>query len=337
MAKKINEKTLAISPRQSLIKRMNVYFGPETGDETHPYSSQKSVIVREIPDNSVDILRKLGKDGTIRVTFNEDKSVEVYDNGSGIPVEISKTHDGIPASSLYLSLGVLNAGTNYENATSSIGTNGVGGSGAQMLSEYMKVEVYRDKQIYKLDFKEGKHGIFDDKGNFKEAKDLTFLKVETDSRSKEEKKKFPTGTKILFKIDDTLFRSEYNYEIDYLVDVMKGTSFLDDNITFEIIDYQNKQENGEPTKYLFNYGGGLEHIVDLQSSEKLIKIYSINNSSEFSDKTINVSEGKAKVEKIVKKIEVNAAFSYQNNYEYTVDSFVNTLKTRLHGHHVTAF
>ena len=94
MANKVNEKTIAISPRQSLVKRMNVYFGPETGDENHPFSSQKSVLVREIPDNSVDILRKVGKGGTVKVTFFEDKSVEVYDSGSGIPVELSHTHEG---------------------------------------------------------------------------------------------------------------------------------------------------------------------------------------------------------------------------------------------------
>ena len=98
------------------------------------------------------------------------------------------------------------------------------------------------------------------------TKDLTYLKVEKDKRPKEEKKIFPTGTKIRFKIDDKLFRSEYSYEIDYLLDIMKGTSFLDGSIKFDITDYQHKTENGEPTRYFFNYGGGLEHIVDLQAT-----------------------------------------------------------------------
>lgn len=337
MANKVNEKTIAISPRQSLVKRMNVYFGPETGDENHPFSSQKSVLVREIPDNSVDILRKVGKGGTVKVTFFEDKSVEVYDSGSGIPVELSHTHEGTPASSLYLSLGVLNAGTNYENAQDVAGTNGVGGSGAQMLSQYMKVEVYRDKQIYRLDFKEGKPGIFDENDKFKPIKDLTYLKVEKDNRPKEEKKIFPTGTKIRFKIDDKLFRSEYDYEIDYLLDIMKGTSFLDGSIKFDITDYQHKTEDGEPTRYFFNYGGGLEHIVDLQATNKLIPISTITNSAHYIDKSVDVSNGKAVVVKIDKEIKVEATFTYENDYEYKVESFVNTLKTRKNGIHESAF
>ena len=48
MANKVNEKTIAISPRQSLVKRMNVYFGPETGDENHPFfKSEVSISKRD--------------------------------------------------------------------------------------------------------------------------------------------------------------------------------------------------------------------------------------------------------------------------------------------------
>ena len=149
MAKKENKNSIrALTPRQFLIKRINVYFGREIGDESYPYSSQKGVLIREIIDNSVDIIGKFsnGK-GNIRVTFYKDGSVEVYDSGIGIPTEIRQTSDGRPASELYLSMGVLNAGSNYDDVTDSIGTNGVGGSGAQMLSEYMKIEVYKDKKV----------------------------------------------------------------------------------------------------------------------------------------------------------------------------------------------
>lgn len=332
MSKKVNEEILAISPRQSLIKRLNVYFGNELGDDSRPFSSQKSVAVREVTDNAVDILRKIGKKGTIRITFFKDKSIEVYDSGSGIPVTMSKTHDGQKASSLYLALGVLNAGSNYAQATDSIGTNGVGGSGAQMLSEYMKVEVYRDKKRYRLDFKEGEIGLFDDKGKFKQTKDLTFLDISKDDRSSEEKKVFPTGTKIIFKLDDSNFNSIYDYEIDYIIDILDGISYLDKNIIFEIKDEINGRE------FTLNHGGGLDNIVNQSvGKNRLTSNYTLEKSGVFKDKTIDVSDGKAKSKEIEKSINASVTFAYTSKYDYEVTSFVNTLKTRNHGTHVRVF
>ena len=327
----------ALSQRTALIKRLNTYFGPEQGDENYPYSTQKNVLVREIFDNCVDILRKdknkgIIKKGNIRAKFYKDNSIEFFDSGSGIPTEKSQTAEGIPASSLYLALGVLNAGTNYENITDSAGTNGVGGSGAQMLSEYMKVEVYKDNKIYCIDFKDGELGIFDKNNNFVKAKDLTFMEIRKDNRDKEEKKLFPTGTKIRFKINDNLFKSKYNYDIEDLIDRMKSTSFLEDFITFYVYNENDGQE------YKFNYGGGIEHIADLNSSDRITKIYNLSNSSKFEDDTVDIQHEKdIKVKTIVKETNVNISFCYQNNYDYFTDSYVNTIKTKKNGIHVQAF
>lgn len=328
-------KIKALSQRTALIKRLNVYFGPEQGDENYPYSTQKNVLIREIIDNAVDILKKnkkanLIKKGNIRVKFNKDNSIEVLDSGSGIPTEISHTAEGIPASSLYLALGVLNAGTNYEDLSDTLGTNGVGGSGAQMLSEYMKVEVYKNNKIYCIDFKEGELGIFKD-NDFIKAKDLTFIDIRKDNRDKEEKKLFPTGTKIKFKINDSLFKSKYSYDIEDLIDRMKSTSFLEDFITFYVYNENDGQE------YKFNFGGGIEHIADLNSTNKITKIYNLSNSSNFEDDTIDISDKNIKVKTIVKETNINISFCYQNNYEYFTDSYVNTIKTKKNGVHVQAF
>ena len=337
MAKKENKNSIrALTPRQFLIKRINVYFGREIGDESYPYSSQKGVLIREIIDNSVDIIGKFsnGK-GNIRVTFYKDGSVEVYDSGIGIPTEIRETSDGRPASELYLSMGVLNAGSNYDDVTDSIGTNGVGGSGAQMLSEYMKIEVYKDKKVYKLDFQDGEPGFFDDKDKFKPlGKDLTKMLIEKDKRDKTEKALFPTGTKIKFKINNNLLKSPYPYDVEDLKVRMKGTSFLKDGLTFYINDYFSETNE----ELVYNFGGGLNHIVDLESAQKLTNIYNISNSSTFIDDSIHIDDkGNAKNVHIEKSIKVEASFVWQNNYEYTLDSYVNTVKTRLGGVHTDAF
>lgn len=332
-------KIRAISQRASLIKRLNVYFGSEEGDENYPFSTQKTVLVREFIDNAVDILRKnrsnkLLKKANIRVVFHEDGSVEVYDSGTGIPTGLSKTAEGTPASEMYLALGVLNAGDNYEDVSDTLGTNGVGGSGGQMLSEYLLATVYKDGKEYHLDFKDGVPGAFNEKGEFKKAKDYTCLEVKKDKRSADEKKKFPTGTKIVFKINDNLFKSSYPYDRNELILGIKGTSFLEDFINFEVIDNQAESRQ----EYHFKLGGGVTHIVDLGTTNRLTGIHYLSNSSSFEDDTVDITNGEnVKVKKITKQTKIEVAFAYRNDYEYVRDSYVNTIRTKRHGIHVLAF
>lgn len=332
------ERILALSPREALIKRINVYFGRETGDTDNPFSSQKSVLLREIVDNSIDILKKNSKSkGTIKISFNEDGSVIVQDSGTGIPTEISQTAQGVPASSVYLAMGELNAGSNYENVTSSIGTNGVGGSGAQMLSEYMKIQVYKNNKVYQLDFKDGVPGFFDVKGVFRDTlADLKKLKVSKDDRSKEDKKLFPTGTKIEFKINNKLLKSPYPFNISDIKERMVGTSYLEPGIKFIVED----NFSDEPGNFIYNNGGGIQAIVrdnTPEDRESITPVFSVISKSSFVDDSIDVTSKDTKVSKITKEVSLEASFAWNNGFDYKLDSYVNTIKTRLGGIHVDAF
>lgn len=336
--RKESEKIIALTQRQMLIKRINIWYGRELGDAQNPYSTQKTVALREIIDNSIDAIRKSGEKGKIKITFNEDYSVECYDSGGGIPTAIGKTSDGQPASSVFLALGVMNAGSNYTNESgSSLGTNGVGGSGSQLLSEYTKVEVYREKKKYSLDFKDGNPGIFDDKGNFEPISDLTYLKVEKDNRPTDEKKEFPSGTKILIKLNDDNFKSKYPFNADDLIERMRGVAFLVPSLTIEIINHLNKLEDGTSQKELFQFDGGVSQLLEYNTNDRIIDIISLNKESTFEEETMDVSSNKAIKTTIEKEIGVDFAFTYCNDYEYEVDSYVNTIKTRLNGFHVDAF
>lgn len=335
--KQKKDKIIALTQRQMLIKRMAIWFGRELGDIDNPYSSQKTVALREISDNSIDAITKSNRPGTIRITMYEDGSYECYDSGDGIPVDISKTADGKPASSLYLALGVMNAGSNYEDMGSTVGTNGVGGSGAQLLSSYTKVEVYRDKKRYRLDFKDGDPGLFDDNGNFTPTNDLTYLKVDKDNRPTEEKKTFPTGTKILIKLNDDLFKSKYPYNADDLIERLRGVAFLIPSIRIEIVNHLRKTADGLPQTEVFQFEDGIEQLVELNSIDKITNIHHISKETNMKEESVDIKDGKATTILIDKEIKGEAAFTYCNNYEYFMDSYVNTIKTRLHGFHVTAF
>lgn len=336
--KKESEKIIALTQRQMLIKRINIWYGRELGDAQNPYSSQKTVALREIIDNSIDAIRKSGEKGKIRITFNPDYSVECYDSGGGIPTAIGKTSDGQAASSIYLALGVMNAGSNYTNESgSSLGTNGVGGSGSQLLSEYTRVEVYRDKKKYLLDFKDGDPGIFDDKGNFKPIDDLTYLKVEKDNRPADEKKEFPSGTKILIKLNDDNFRSKYPFNAYDLIERMRGVAFLVPSLTIEIINHLNLLEDGTPQTELFQFDGGVTQLLEYNTNDRITDIIHLEKDSSFEEETMDVSNSQTKKKIIEKEIGINLAFAYCNDYDYEVDSYVNTIKTRLNGFHVDAF
>lgn len=338
MATKKSDKIIALSSRQMLIKRINIWFGRELGDSERPFSSQKTVALREIVDNSIDAIRKSSKKGNIRLTINEDYSFECYDSGGGIPVDISKTADGKPASSLYLALGVMNAGSNYEDTnTSSLGTNGVGGSCTQMLSLYTNVEVYRNKKMYTLNFKDGVPVTYDANGKAKELKDLTYLAEKKDSRTASEKKEFPSGTKITLKLNDELFKSKYPYDIDDLIERLKGVAFLIPEIKITIINKLRKMEDGSPQIEEFQFEGGIKQLLELNTSDRITDIFSLEKIGKLREESIDVTNGKAEVKNIEKDIKVEAAFAYSNNYDYFVDSYVNTIKTRLNGFHVDAF
>ena len=96
MAKKHNytaSSIQALDQRTHLLKRMSLTFGAEGGTPENPFSTQKTVAIREITDNSIDEVIG-GYGDRVRVSFFEDGSGEVQDNGRGIPVDIGQDADG---------------------------------------------------------------------------------------------------------------------------------------------------------------------------------------------------------------------------------------------------
>ena len=168
----------ALDQRTHLLKRMSLTFGPEGGTPAEPFSTQKSVAIREITDNSIDEVIG-GFADRVRVSFLKDGSVVVQDNGRGIPVDIGEDSLGNPASGVYLSLGVIQSGGKFETDSErfSGGLNGVGAASTIATAARTDVTVYRNKKEYSLSFKDGKPGFFDEpedpNAKFVELTDLT--------------------------------------------------------------------------------------------------------------------------------------------------------------------
>jgi DNA gyrase subunit B len=107
-------------------------------------------ILWEIVDNAIDEAAN-GYADKVRVTLYKDGSASVEDNGRGIPTDI---HPKEKVSGVQLVFTKLHAGGKFGqgNYEYSGGLHGVGASVTNALSEWLNVEVYRNKRIYKMSF-----------------------------------------------------------------------------------------------------------------------------------------------------------------------------------------
>jgi DNA gyrase subunit B len=147
-------------------------------------------LIWEVVDNSVDEALA-GHATTVLVNLREDGSIRVEDDGRGIPVGIHKK-EGKPAVEVVLTK--LHAGGKFEKDSYKVsgGLHGVGVSCVNALSEWLKVEVYKDGQVYQMRFARGA-----------KSEELHV----TGSTQK-------TGTVVTFKPDPKIFSTtEIEYEI----------------------------------------------------------------------------------------------------------------------------
>ena len=104
----------------------------------------------EVVDNSVDeVLNGYGNE--INVTINQDNSISIEDNGRGMPSGMHAS--GKPTVEVIFT--VLHAGGKFGQGgyKTSGGLHGVGASVVNALSEWLEVEIHRDRNIYKQTLK----------------------------------------------------------------------------------------------------------------------------------------------------------------------------------------
>ena len=281
----------------------------------------------EIIDNSVDEALG-GHCTTITVRLLPDGSVEVQDNGRGVPVDVEpKTKlTGVEVVFTKLHAGGKFGGGSY---TASGGLHGVGASVVNALSSRLDVEVDRDGIIHTMSFRRGVPGVFDG-----ESPTSGFAK-QGGLRKVGKIKKTTTGTRVRFWPDKQIFIKEADYDMDELQARLRQTSFLVPGLTLILQDERGKETVVEK----FSHSGGISEFCEfLAKDEAVSSTIRLKGTGHFHE-TVPVLDDKGHMtsQEVERELGVDIALRWGTGYDSEVRSFVNIIATGKGGTHVQGF
>ncbi len=288
-------------------KRPGMYIGETNRNGLHH-------LIFEILDNAVDEALA-GYCNKIDIIFHlEDNSVEISDNGRGIPVDIHP-EEGISAATIIYT--VLHAGGKFESSESgykvSGGLHGVGATVTNALSRYLELRIRKNGKVH---FQRFEKGI-----------PVEPLKVIRDMTPEEQ-----NGTTVRFSPDQEMFpeameEGGIHLSADYIKDRIKRTSYLTKKLLFTLID-----ENGQKFEYYSE--NGIEDLVNDQTN--ILKPKQISEDEEEVSPTLFEKNIYFNAKDEVSSVEI--CFNYVNKYyQNNILSFANNIYTELGGTHVKGF
>ncbi|HJP16837.1 MAG TPA: ATP-binding protein [Acidimicrobiales bacterium] len=276
-------------------------------------------LVWELIDNAVDEAAA-GFAKQITVTLHRDHSVEVADNGRGIPVN---KHPKRKVSALEVVLTELHAGGKFGGGAygASGGLHGVGASVVNALSIKMTAQVDREGHTHELSFKERVAGHF---AGSKFTKSHELNRVKKISKTK-------SGTRIRFWPDFDIFDKDATVDVQEICDRVTQSCFLVPSVKIKVID---KRAGGAKEPFEFVSRGGLKDLVDyLSNGENVTEIIRISGIDTFTER-VPVD---GKMTDVERECNVEAALRWVHSYDTTQESFVNTIPTSQGGTHVAGF
>lgn len=265
-------------------KRPGMYIGSTGYDGVHH-------LIKEIADNSIDEAIA-GYATKVEVVLLADGGVQVTDNGRGIPVD---KHPKTGLSTLETVLTVLHAGGKFGGGGYKVssGLHGVGSSVVNALSTKMIAEVVRGGVLYRVAFAQGSI---------------------TEPLKKVGKTDRPTGTRITFYPDPTIFTETVDFDYKWVVNYLRHQAYLTKGVYTAVIDARTGQRQA------FYFEGGIQSYVR-----------HLNIGKDVLSDTIFY------VEKQVEDCMVEIAVQYNDTFIETVKPFANNVLTPDGGTHLVGF
>jgi DNA gyrase subunit B len=281
----------------------------------------------EIIDNAVDEALA-GHCKKIEINLEADGSVEVHDDGRGIPID-KEPKTGLTGVEVVMTK--LHAGGKFGGGSyaASGGLHGVGASVVNALASRLDVEVDRDSKIYWMSFKRGHAGIFEGDGPNASFTEKSGLRVIGKVSSK------VTGTRIKWWFDKQIFLKEAELSIEDIYARARQTSYLVPGLTLIVNDSRTKAKTTET----FTHKGGIsEFCTFLRPDDPVGEVIRISGSGAYTENVPVLDEkGHMTPTEVEREMGVDIAMQWGNGYEATVASFVNIISTPKGGTHVAGF
>ena len=299
-----SSKITVLEGLEAVRKRPGMYIGSTSIVGLHH-------CVWEIMDNSIDEAMA-GFADEIELAMMPDGSIQISDNGRGIPVD---THPKTGKSSLETILTVLHAGGKFGEGGYKVssGLHGVGASVVNALSNRLEAEVIKNNLVYYIVFEKGKTvqeiqsmSISDFIQRAVDRGETSQTVAETLYRNRK------SGTTVRFWPDDSIFET-VAFDVATIKTRIRQMAFLNKGIK---IRFQNRR-NGDEIEYLFDEGIK-SYLRDMTKHENL--------------KTPIVS-----LETTVDDVEVAISMAYSDSYNEEILAFTNNVINPEGGTHLTGF
>ncbi|MGB3402628.1 MAG: DNA topoisomerase (ATP-hydrolyzing) subunit B [Microcoleaceae cyanobacterium] len=224
---------------EAVRKRPGMYIGSTGPRGLHH-------LVYEVVDNSIDEALA-GYCTHIEVDFNADGSVTVTDDGRGIPVD---THSKTGKSALETVMTVLHAGGKFGGGGYKVsgGLHGVGVSVVNALSEWVEVQVLRDKKQHTQRYERG---------------------VPADGLKTKSIKEAQTGTSVCFLPDTQIFTTGIEFDYTIIANRLRELAYLNAGIKITLSDHRLELiKSDEPKVDTYCYEGGIREYIAYMNREK---------------------------------------------------------------------
>ncbi|MFF3061028.1 type IIA DNA topoisomerase subunit B [Streptomyces sp. NPDC057909] len=284
----------------------------------------------EIIDNSVDEALG-GYCDHIEVILHDDNSVEVRDNGRGIPVDVEpKTGlSGIEVVMTKLHAGGKFGGGSY---AASGGLHGVGASVVNALSARLDVEVDRNSATHSISFRRGVPGIFTEQGSDSPFDPASGL------RKGKRVPKTRTGTRVRYWADRQIFLKDAKLNLETLHQRARQTAFLVPGLTIVVRDERGLDGEGK-TEETFRFDGGISEFCEYLAQDKAVcDVLRLTGQGTFKETVPVLDErGHMTATEVTRELVVDIAMRWGTGYDTNLKSFVNIIATPKGGTHVTGF